>query len=69
MFRDGGSYYADFLINNDSIYTVFLQRSKMPDEKGVHHKWLFEFFKSDFDENLAEVPKDCLPIVTGSKQE
>ena len=60
--RDGGSYCASFETGNGLIYSIWLQRSKMPDGDGLHHRWLFEFLGSSR-------PEDCLPIVTGSEAE
>jgi hypothetical protein len=60
--RDGGSYGATFETEGGLIYNVWLQRSKMPDGEGLHHRWLFEYVG-------ANRPQDCLPIVTGSEEE
>ncbi|MCK1393217.1 hypothetical protein [Bradyrhizobium sp. 1] len=60
--RDGGSYGASFETENSLEYNVWLQRSKMPDNYGLHHRWLFEFFGSNR-------PEGCLPVVTGSEEE
>jgi hypothetical protein len=62
IYRDGGSYSASFETENGSIYSVWLQRSKMPDSEGLHHRWLFAYVG-------LERPQDCLPIVTGSAEE
>jgi hypothetical protein len=60
--RDGGSYEASFETDGGLTYNVFLQRSKMPDGEGLHHRWLFQHFGE-------ERPEGCLPVVTGSKEE
>jgi hypothetical protein len=60
--RDGGSYGASFETDSGLVYGIWLQRSKMPDGDGLHHRWLFEFLGSIR-------PEGCLPIVTGSKEE
>jgi hypothetical protein len=62
MYRDGGSYSAEFETEEGSIYGVFLQRSAMPDEKGLHHKWLYEY-------HGYHKPEGCPPVITGSVQE
>lgn len=60
--RDGGSYGASFETENGLDYNIWLQRSKMPDSDGLHHRWLFEF-------SGLNRPEGCLPIVTGSEEE
>jgi hypothetical protein len=60
--RDGGSYGASFETDDDRIYSIWLQRSRMPDGGGPHHRWLFEYFG-------RARPSECLPVVTGSDQE
>ena len=60
--RDGGSYGASFETDSSLIYSIWLQRSKMPDGDGLHHRWLFEFLG-------ANRPEGCLPMVTGSEEE
>ena len=62
IFRDGGSYTASFETDDGLTYNIFLQRSKMPDGDGLHHRWLFEYFGT-------ERPRGCLPVVTGSQEE
>jgi hypothetical protein len=62
IYRDGGSYGASFEANSGLVYSIWLQRSKMPDGDGLHHRWLFEFLGSGR-------PEGCLPVVTGSQQE
>jgi hypothetical protein len=62
IYRDGGSYRACFETDNGLTYNIWLQRSKMPDGDGLHHRWLFEYFGTDR-------PQGCLPVVTGSKEE
>lgn len=62
IFRDGGSYGAEFSTDENLTYNIFLKCSAEPDEKGLHHRWLFEYRGS-------EIPKDCLPIITGSIEE
>jgi hypothetical protein len=60
--RDGGSYEACFETDDGRSYNVWLQRSKMPDSEGLHHRWLFAYFG-------AERPDGALPIMTGSDEE
>jgi hypothetical protein len=60
--RDGGSYGVSFETDNGLIYSIWLQRSKMPDGDGLHHRWLFEFLG-------ACRPEGCLPMVTGSAED
>jgi len=62
IYRDGGSYGASFETDNGLTYNIFLQRSKMPDADGLHHRWLFEYFGDNR-------PQGCLPVVTGSEEE
>lgn len=62
IFRDGGSYGAEFSTDEHLSYSVFLERSRMPDEEGLHHRWLYEYRGS-------ERPENCLPIITGSVEE
>lgn len=62
IFRDGGSYEAEFSTDEELIYRIFLKRSAMPDEEGLHHRWLFEYRGS-------KLPDDCLPVITGSLEE
>jgi hypothetical protein len=62
IYRDGGSYEASFETDEGLIYNVWLQCSRMPDDEGLHHRWLFHYFGD-------ERPKDCLPVVTGSDEE
>ena len=64
IFRDGGSYGAEFSTDEDSNYNLFLQCSRMPDENGLHHRWLFEYRGSSY-----EVPENCLPVLSGSNEE
>ena len=60
--RDGGSYGASFETDNGLTYNIWLQRSKMPDGDGLHHRWLLEYFE-------ASQPQGRLPVVTGSEEE
>jgi len=60
--RDGGSYGASFETDDGLTYNIWLQRSKMPDGDGLHHRWLFEYLG-------AIRPQGCLPVVTGSDEE
>jgi hypothetical protein len=60
--RDGGSFAAAFETDNGLTYGIWLERSKMPDGDGLHHRWLFEFFGDSR-------PEGCLPMVTGSEEE
>jgi hypothetical protein len=62
VYRDGGSYRACFETDDGRIYTLWLQRSRMPDAEGLHHRWLFAYFGT-------ERPERCLPVVTGSEEE
>ena len=62
LYRDGGSYRASFQTDNDLTYNVWLQRSKVPDEEGLHHRWLYEYVGS-------HRPRNCLPVITGSVEE
>lgn len=62
IYRDGGSYEAEFSTDENLSYSVFLERSRMPDEKGLHHRWLYEYRGS-------ERPENCLPVITGSIEE
>ena len=62
IYRDGGSYGASFERDDDRIYSIWLQRSGIPNEGGLHHRWLFEYFGTTR-------PSECLPVVTGSDQE
>lgn len=62
VIRDGGSIEAVFETADGRLYNIYLQRSKMPDAEGLHHRWLFEYFGS-------ESPDNPLPIVTGSEEE
>jgi hypothetical protein len=64
IFRDGGSYGAEFSTDEDLSYSLFLQRSRMPDEEGLHHRWLFEYRGS-----FSERPENCLPVLAASVQE
>jgi hypothetical protein len=62
IYRDGGSYAASFETDTGAIYSVWLQRSRMPDGDGLHHRWLFAYAG-------VERPRDCVPILTGSAEE
>jgi predicted metal-binding protein len=62
MYRDGGSFSAEFETNDGTIHSVFLQRSAMPDNEGLHHKWLYQY--QGYDK-----PQNCPPIITGSDEE
>jgi hypothetical protein len=62
IYRDGGSYGASFETDNGLTYNVELQCSRMPDDEGLHHRWLFQYFGK-------ERPEGCLPVVTGSEDE
>lgn len=62
IYRDGGSYRASFETDDGSTNTVLLKRSRMPDDEGLHHRWLFQYVGN-------ERPEDCLPVVTGSQEE
>jgi hypothetical protein len=60
--RDGGSYGALFSTDEGPEYGLWLQRSGMPDEKGLHHRWLFEY-------RGVDRPANAIPVVTGSDEE
>jgi hypothetical protein len=62
IYRDGGSYGATFETDDGRSYNVWLQRSKMPDSEGLHHRRLFAYFG-------AELPERAPPIMTGSDEE
>jgi hypothetical protein len=62
IYRDGGSYRASFETDDGRAYTIWLQRSRMPDAEGLHHRWLFAYFGS-------ARPEDAPPVVTGSEEE
>jgi len=62
MYRDGGSYSAEFETDDGLGYSVFLQRSKMPDEEGLHHRWLYKY-------RGFVKPANCKPVLTGSSEE
>jgi hypothetical protein len=62
IYRDGGSYGARFLADDAQEYGLWLQRSRMPDEAGIHDRWLFQY--------PAQTPPDgCIPVVSGSADE
>jgi hypothetical protein len=62
MHLDGGSYGARFSTDDGEEYGLWLQCSRMPNAKGLHHRWLFEY-------RGAKRTPDCLPVVSGSQQE
>lgn len=62
IYRDGGSYEARFSTQDGLGYGLWLQRSTMPDAKGTHHRWLFEY-RGD------KRPTGCVPVITGSDEE
>jgi len=62
VYRDGGSYGARFSGDDGTIYTLWLQRSAMPDEAGRHHRDLF-LYAGEFR------PFDCKPIPFHSNEE
>ena len=64
IFRDGGSYGAEFSTDENLNYSVFLERSRMNDKAGLHHRWLFEY-RAEFSER----PENGLPVITGSLEE
>lgn len=66
IYRDGGSYGAAFETDDGRTYNIRLQRSRMPDAAGLHHRWLFEYFGERFGD---ERPENCRPVVTGSTEE
>jgi hypothetical protein len=43
IYRDGGSYEATFTTDDGVGYGLFLEQSRMPDNEGLHHRWLFEY--------------------------
>lgn len=65
IYRDGGSYCASFETDDNRRYNIWLQRSKMPDEDGLHHRWLHEYF----GERHQDGDLRGRPIVTGSEAE
>jgi hypothetical protein len=60
--RDGGSCQASFQTDDDLTYNLWLERSRMPDGEGLHHRWPFEYVGS-------ERPRSCLPVITGSVED
>ena len=64
IFRDGGSYGAEFSTDEDANYSIFLERSRMPNGKGLHHRWLFKHRGS-----FPEHPENGISVVTGSIEE
>jgi len=62
IYRDGGSYGALFVGEDCLEYGLWLERSRMPDVEGLHHRWLFEYRGS-------KLPAERVPIVTGSIEE
>lgn len=62
IYRDGGSLEATFQDDAGNERSLFLQVSRMPDEKGYHHKALYPSRYRLADEMPA-------PILKGSDQE
>jgi hypothetical protein len=62
IYRDGGSYGARFSDSDNQTYTLWLQRSAMPDNAGLHHRSLF-LYAGDTR------PSDCKPIGIGTPEE
>jgi len=62
IFRDGGSYGAEFSTDEDLSYSLFLKCSPMFDDDSLHHRWLYEFRGS-------EQPKNSSPVLSGSIEE
>lgn len=60
--RDGGSYSARFLADDGGEYGLWLERSRMPDAAGLHHRWLFQY-------RAHSPPDGCIPVVSGSADE
>ena len=69
IYRDGGSYSADFLTDENLNYSIFLKCSKMPDEIGLHHKWLFEYSGNELPYINTNFSENFIPVLTGSIQE
>jgi hypothetical protein len=62
VYRDGGSYGAQFATEDGVGFGLWLQRSRMPDAHGPYHRWLFAF--------PGHVkPSNAVPVVTGSEEE
>jgi hypothetical protein len=62
IYRDGGSYGARFSGSDGLTYTLWLQRSAMPDKGGLHHRSLFLY--------AGETrPSGCKPIDFHSAEE
>jgi hypothetical protein len=62
VIRDGGSYVAIFETDAGKEFGLWLQRSRMPDENGRHHRRLFAY-------HGTEKPLDSIPMLTGSDDE
>lgn len=64
IFRDGGSYGAEFSTDEETNYSIFLECSPMPANEGLHHRWLFAYRDS-----FSERPENGFPVTTGSIEE
>ena len=64
IYRDGGSYRATLSTTDGAEYHLWLQRSRMPDSDGLHHRWLFAY--SGPVHRGPGYPPGALPVVTGS---
>src|SRR5215469_3264413 len=62
VYRDGGSYGATLETDTGKEFSIWLQRSRMPDANGLHHRWLFAY-------EGREKPSDAVPVLTGSDRE
>src|ERR1700744_138357 len=60
--RDGGSYSTSFTTVDGQRYNIWLERSRRLDERGLHHRFLFEYLG-------VSSPQNPLPVITGSKEE
>ncbi|MGJ4880767.1 MULTISPECIES: hypothetical protein [unclassified Bradyrhizobium] len=62
VYRDGGSYDARFETVDGQPIALWLQRSRMPDAEGLHHR---ELFVHDGQQD----PDDLQPVAIGSAEE
>src|SRR3954463_9446098 len=67
VYRDGGSYAATLRNADGAEYQLWLERSRMPDSQGLHHRWLFAY--SGPTHFGPGYPPGCVPVVTGSDAE
>jgi hypothetical protein len=61
-YRDGGSYSATFATDDGLPLSIFLQRSRMPDREGRHHRALYEY-------RGESMPDGCRSVLSGSQEE